>query len=787
MALEPSSSETSSSAAGGSPTAPNATSNGRSVGLRRLAGRIRQQLFPSKPRAGGFGSLDHPPPSDRPFSEPLAVSGWWVFPAGPPRSGYLAIDGVRVTSLLVRQDRPDVAAMFPHVEGSRDSGFAGSLMATRPSANRPIQLDVMLESPDGVVHTVATRRIVLAAGHRGSVEKYPPRNGPHAISGWAFLDHGPVARAWATWNGRPIAELEIGQPRPDVSQMYPALPWSATSGFSGHLDLVGTGDLGVLLEGADGKTVDMEAVPVQSPRAGLGAGVLESPLQGADIVDEEVVVKGWWVFAGGPPRSGFLYVDDKPEMPVDIQLERADIASRPRMQSCFPHASMCGFACRWRPSQNLARGEHRLSIRLESPGGQEIWIGPRSIKLHDVYRGDVHRWPSAESPVVEGWAIFDLGPVYRAFLCVDDKRTIELDVGLPTPEVLNDFSDKPWAAEAGFRGNLPRDVDWCGVNLSVLLVGQMGQQRVLGRRRHWESPAGSCRIAGYGAAFDPVAAPSSEDTHLILTGWAHQSGRPLDRLWISTNELPRWECEVGLERPGLSSGETLGFRAIIPVSLLSSDARLSIHAGAFALQSESEFGSIELIAPTPDRETHRGLTAGDFDVGWSHASDRLIVEFTGRDGVPADRRPRLFVNKIDVSSRVCRIEDAPSRWRYSLITKALDGECVGLGFPDAGDDVEATIELPKRSVRDRAAGAPRPSTRCALLLSTGGEECVWITRRTSSRVAPEVVVMDDSCRPQGRGSLRRTTLPSETADLDDCHVYCGLVPAAGGTWVNIVE
>jgi GT2 family glycosyltransferase len=219
--------------------------------LQRRWLRLKGLLRPRSPRAsvaadGISYCLESPRIGVCRTTGQVSVSGWACAAAGITLIE-VYLDGRMLGRIDRGLSRPDVAASYPRLANTAQSGFSGIVdVSGRP----PREYVLVVEIHDRAGQMVRIERTVqLIAGR----ERETPgiiynidtpatqpvlSTGMVLLSGWACSSHG-IASVEVHRGTELLTRVETGLARPDVEAAHPDLPNAAYSGFTGSVDLTG--------------------------------------------------------------------------------------------------------------------------------------------------------------------------------------------------------------------------------------------------------------------------------------------------------------------------------------------------------------------------------------------------------------------------------------------------------------------------------------------------------------------------------------------------------------------
>ncbi len=368
---------------------------------------LRVEIPPQEVEVGVTDPLDPPGPMPhKPGPVPMQLSiddvtvdssgvlrlQGWVVCLVQIQSVEASIDGAVLGKTEYGRVRPDVEKLLPDYPNSRFSGFRLVVDASLYGAGWK---------------TIAVRAVAHAGISREATAQLrvpEPGIGPKAqpetgldyhcdeitlttagrlvLKGWAVCA-SPAAAILVLLDGAKIGEAELGLERPDIGNLYPALPHARRPGFAFHAQtgksVAGEHLITVRVCREDGQTHEAQTPVLASdekqPRAAqtagnpdlklhldgphLIAGSVETPIRG------NLEISGWALARAGVAAIA-IAIDGAPIALADYGLRRLDI------RAAFPDwndALTSGYQALL-PHRILPKGSHTVSVALRDKVGR---------------------------------------------------------------------------------------------------------------------------------------------------------------------------------------------------------------------------------------------------------------------------------------------------------------------------------------------------------------------------------------------------------------------------------
>ncbi len=312
----------------------------------------------------------------------LRVSGWAV--ARTPLEYVKVYAGETLLGTAVLgMPRPDIAQEWCEYPNAATPGFSFACAVSKASGEiRMVRVEAA--AGGGVVREVVapvTPSVVPAEPgadimfHCDHVSL--SAGGRLVISGWCASPYG-IQAADVLFDGGPIGQAELGMPRPDVEQAFPALAHAAESGlvFAHQLAEPVPGEHVVILNiragngvlrvaslpvAAEATQVEIESLlRLEIDAPALAGGSAPAPVRGG------LRIEGWAIARAGV-ETVCAFIDDVKSGEAYCGLRREDVAAA---YTDWSGALWSGFGMSM-PAKLLTPGEHSVRVVLRDRVGRE--------------------------------------------------------------------------------------------------------------------------------------------------------------------------------------------------------------------------------------------------------------------------------------------------------------------------------------------------------------------------------------------------------------------------------
>jgi GT2 family glycosyltransferase len=340
--------------------------------------------------------------------------------------------------------RPEIEKAWPDHPNSRFSGYTmvanvgGQApgrhhLVVRATARAGVASEAATEVAIPVLSAGATRKPDIGFKCHAEENSWSA-DGRLAVRGWA-VGRAPVQSIAVLLDDRELGRARIGGERPDIGNMFPALPHARFSGFAFAERVpraAGEHRASLVVQCADGATYRYELPPLRAEtareerdEATVGDGDRRLHVDAPAVIDGSVPapvrgdleVSGWAVARAGVAAVE-IAVDGRPVALADYGLRRLDVRAAYRD---WQGSAASGFTALL-PHRILPKGAHTLSVTLRDKTGRVVATefnidvaeraasGPWSLRRH---------MPPAE--IALGLCILDAGgrkPTFAVLLPV---------------------------------------------------------------------------------------------------------------------------------------------------------------------------------------------------------------------------------------------------------------------------------------------------------------------------------------------------------------------------------
>ncbi len=437
----------------------------------------------------------------------VEVKGWIVDPRGISNID-LYVDGVYTASADLNEPRYDVVQAYPWLSATINArpGFSTSFNAASLTDGAHT-IFVRVRFANGDQEDFGTRTVIVDKSLNqppfGEIDMpgpAQPMNGVFPVTGWA-LDDSKVTKVEVLIDGQTIGGANMGMPRPDVHNRFPAVPGSADAGFVRMVNTTtfpnGVHTLAVRLwddEGAS-RVIGQRFVQIFNNGRNLPPfGRIEWPIanhyvyitgcanggagwSGPSFHDtsEWMIVSGWALDVGSrtdPGRVAWLelYIDGSGPLlstktdevyapsPFNLDMNYYGI-ERPDILKLFPdvpNAKDSGFRFAVNVkdlmfNHGFNEGLHYVTVRAGDVAGYTANIATIPVIFDCDNDPDVPAFGDIYTPAnmervsgtyeVTGWATDSMGSVQDVQVLVDGDLMGLATYGTPSPEVHQNF---PW-------------------------------------------------------------------------------------------------------------------------------------------------------------------------------------------------------------------------------------------------------------------------------------------------------------------------------------------------------
>ena len=323
----------------------------------------------------------------------LRVEGWLVCRVQIEAVDAL-LDGVAIGRVEFGRVRPDIEKICPDYPNARFAGFrlvsdvsrygpGGKTLTIRASARAGVAQEAA--APVTIPERGGTGRAIPDPGfhyHCDEIALTPA--GLLTLMGWA-VGATPTEEVRVLLDGSEIGRAEIDLDRPEIGNLFPALPHARQPGFAFYAEtgqsLRGQHVVSVHLRQADGQIRDVR-LPVAAIPPGFARGIavdgdpdrllhIDSPEidAGETPVRGNLQIAGWALAKAGVAEIA-IAIDGKLAAHADYGLRRLDIrATHPD----WADSLASGFTAVV-PHRMLTTGRHIVSVTLRDKTGGSIFI-----------------------------------------------------------------------------------------------------------------------------------------------------------------------------------------------------------------------------------------------------------------------------------------------------------------------------------------------------------------------------------------------------------------------------
>ncbi|HEX3863025.1 MAG TPA: glycosyltransferase family 9 protein [Stellaceae bacterium] len=381
----------------------------------------------------------------------LRLSGWVVCRV-QMETVEAFVDGVSIGQAELGRVRSDVETTRPSYPNSRFSGFAlaaavGALgrgnktIVVRASARSGVSQEATIKTKVSAVADPAPRAGETVFHHHADEIRLAV-TGRIWVKGWS-VPPNPATAIAILLDGEEIGRADIGLPRPDVGNLFPALAHARRSGFSfrgrGAGTFSGEHQIVTRVHCIDGEIIDTPVSIVAGNEMGvLGGsaggdgfhlhidtpllidGTAEAPVRG------NLEISGWALAATGVAEIE-IAIDGDAVALADYGLRRLDL------RSAFPDwddALSSGYSALL-PHRILPQGDHVVSVTLHDKGGHSATTDFRMVveELSDTQGPWSLRRKMAQAEIDLGQRLIDQSgkrPRFVALLpLATDKKTLQ--------------------------------------------------------------------------------------------------------------------------------------------------------------------------------------------------------------------------------------------------------------------------------------------------------------------------------------------------------------------------